>query len=44
MNTIKVNINKEEGRFSIYNDGKGIPIDMHKGEMSECLNLFLDTF
>jgi DNA topoisomerase II len=32
MNPIKVNINKEEGKISIYNNGKGIPIDIHKGE------------
>src|SRR6266496_6204662 len=32
MNTIKVNINKEEGMISIYNNGKGIPIEIHKEE------------
>jgi DNA topoisomerase-2 len=32
MNTIKVNINKEEGVISIYNNGKGIPIEIHKEE------------
>jgi len=32
MNTIKVNINKEEGTISIYNNGKGIPIEIHKEE------------
>ena len=32
MNSIKVNINKEEGKISIYNNGKGIPIEIHKEE------------
>jgi DNA topoisomerase II len=32
MNSIKVNINKEEGKISIYNNGKGIPIEIHKDE------------
>ena len=32
MNTIKVNIDKEEGKISIYNNGKGIPIEIHKEE------------
>ncbi|CAJ0626037.1 10107_t:CDS:2 [Entrophospora sp. SA101] len=30
MNTIKVNIDKEKGHISIYNNGKGIPIEIHK--------------
>src|SRR5436853_2647029 len=32
MNTIKVNIDKEEGKISIYNNGKGIPVEIHKEE------------
>src|ERR1700722_14300200 len=32
MNTVKVNIDKEEGKISIYNNGKGLPIEMHKEE------------
>ena len=32
MNSIKVNINKEEGEIPIYNNGKGIPIEIHKDE------------
>ena len=28
--TIKVWINKEEGRITIYNDGTGIPVEIHK--------------
>ncbi|RIB16058.1 DNA topoisomerase [Gigaspora rosea] len=32
MNTIKVKIDKEQNLISIYNNGKGIPIEMHKDE------------
>ncbi|CAG8655362.1 8618_t:CDS:2, partial [Scutellospora calospora] len=32
MNTIKVRIDKEQNLISIYNNGKGIPIEMHKEE------------
>eukprot|EP00871_Galdieria_phlegrea_P000812 jgi/Galph1/1731/GphlegSOOS_G426.1 len=32
MNTIRVEINKEDNRISIYNNGKGIPIEIHKKE------------
>jgi DNA topoisomerase-2 len=28
--TIKVNINKETGSISVYNDGVGIPVELHK--------------
>lgn len=28
--TIKVNFNQEEGRITVYNDGKGIPVKLHK--------------
>jgi len=28
--TIKVNIDKEEGSISVYNDGHGIPVEFHK--------------
>ena len=27
---IKVSFNKDEGKISVYNDGKGIPVQMHK--------------
>ncbi|VDK74675.1 unnamed protein product, partial [Onchocerca ochengi] len=32
MNLIKVNINKEENEISIYNNGRGIPVVLHKVE------------
>lgn len=32
MTTLKVNIDVEEGTISIYNDGKGIPIEVHATE------------
>ncbi|KAK9768521.1 DNA topoisomerase 2 [Basidiobolus ranarum] len=32
MNVIKVNIDKENNSISIYNNGKGIPIEMHTKE------------
>ncbi|KAG7450762.1 type II DNA topoisomerase [Guyanagaster necrorhizus] len=32
MDTIKVNINVEEGTISVYNNGRGIPIEMHSRE------------
>lgn len=28
--TIKVNFNKEEGKITVFNDGKGIPVELHK--------------
>ncbi len=28
--TIKVNIDKENGSIAVYNDGKGIPVELHK--------------
>ncbi|KAF9333109.1 DNA topoisomerase 2, partial [Linnemannia elongata] len=32
MDTIKVDIDKENGMISVYNNGKGIPVEMHKTE------------
>lgn len=32
MTTIKVTINQEQNSISVYNDGKGIPIEIHKKE------------
>ncbi|KAH7884005.1 DNA topoisomerase [Phlebopus sp. FC_14] len=32
MDTIKVNINVEKGTISVYNNGRGIPIEMHSKE------------
>lgn len=32
MNTMKINIDKEANRISIYNNGRGIPIEVHKTE------------
>ncbi|KAI6133866.1 DNA topoisomerase II [Pisolithus croceorrhizus] len=32
MDTIKVNIDVEEGTISVYNNGRGIPIEMHSKE------------
>lgn len=32
MDTIKVDINKEENSISIYNNGKGIPVEIHAVE------------
>ncbi|KAG0365746.1 DNA topoisomerase [Gamsiella multidivaricata] len=32
MDTIKVNIDKENGQISVYNNGKGIPVEIHKKE------------
>lgn len=32
MNTLEVNINVEENKISVYNNGKGIPIEIHKKE------------
>ncbi|KAG0090216.1 DNA topoisomerase 2 [Podila epicladia] len=32
MDTIKIDIDKEEGRISVYNNGKGIPVEIHKSE------------
>ncbi|CAI2198167.1 7477_t:CDS:2, partial [Funneliformis geosporum] len=32
MNVIKVNIDKEEGQISVFNNGKGIPIEIHEVE------------
>lgn len=30
MNTIKVNIDEDRGFISIWNNGKGIPVQIHK--------------
>ena len=30
MNMIKIEINKEEGLISVWNNGTGIPIEIHK--------------
>ena len=30
MDTIKVTIDKEEGRITVWNNGKGIPVVIHK--------------
>ena len=30
MNTIKVNIDREEGKITVWNNGKGIPVVIHK--------------
>ncbi|KAB7496963.1 DNA topoisomerase 2-alpha [Armadillidium nasatum] len=32
MDTIKIEINQEENLISVWNNGKGIPVSMHKGE------------
>lgn len=32
MSTIKVNIDREKGVISVMNDGRGIPVEMHKKE------------
>ncbi|CAI2188326.1 10298_t:CDS:2, partial [Funneliformis geosporum] len=32
MNVIKVDIDKEGGQISVFNNGKGIPIEIHKDE------------
>jgi DNA topoisomerase II len=32
MNTLKVNINIENGEISVYNNGHGIPIEIHSSE------------
>ena len=32
MNTMKINIDREANRISIYNNGRGIPIEVHKTE------------
>jgi DNA topoisomerase-2 len=32
MTVLKVNIDKETGMIKVYNNGKGIPIVMHKDE------------
>ena len=32
MDTIKVNIDASEGTISIYNNGRGIPVEMHSKE------------
>ncbi|KAG5646884.1 hypothetical protein DXG03_001960 [Asterophora parasitica] len=32
MDTLKVNIDVEEGTISVYNNGRGIPIEMHASE------------
>ncbi|KAB7496958.1 DNA topoisomerase 2 [Armadillidium nasatum] len=38
MDTIKIEINQEENLISVWNNGKGIPVSMHKGE-----NMFVPT-
>jgi DNA topoisomerase-2 len=32
MKTIKVTISQAEGKISVWNDGKGIPIEVHQKE------------
>ncbi|KAG0249676.1 DNA topoisomerase 2 [Actinomortierella ambigua] len=32
MDTIKIDIDREKGLISVYNNGKGIPVEIHKGE------------
>ncbi|OLY84142.1 DNA topoisomerase 2 [Smittium mucronatum] len=32
MDTIKININQETGEISVFNNGKGIPVQIHKDE------------
>jgi len=38
MDTIKIDINAETNTISVYNNGKGIPVEMHKGE-----NMYVPT-
>lgn len=32
MDAIKVSIDREKNQISVYNNGKGIPVEMHKKE------------
>ena len=32
MDTLKVNIDREKCQISVYNNGKGIPVEMHQKE------------
>lgn len=32
MDTVKVSIDREKNQISVYNNGKGIPVEMHKKE------------
>jgi DNA topoisomerase-2 len=32
MDTLKVNIDREKNTISVYNNGKGIPVEMHSKE------------
>ncbi|KAG0208879.1 DNA topoisomerase 2 [Mortierella sp. GBA30] len=32
MDTIKIDVDKENGQISVYNNGRGIPVEMHKKE------------
>jgi DNA topoisomerase-2 len=32
MNLLKVDINPKEGFISVHNNGKGIPVEIHKEE------------
>ncbi|VDN37847.1 unnamed protein product, partial [Gongylonema pulchrum] len=43
MNLIKININKEKNEISIYNNGKGIPVVLHKVEQVYVPELIFGT-
>ncbi len=32
MSNLKVTIDREKGQISVHNDGRGIPVEMHKKE------------
>ncbi len=37
MDTIKVTVNKEKGEISVFNNGRGIPIEMHEASLQGSL-------
>ncbi|KAI6238589.1 DNA topoisomerase 2 [Aphelenchoides fujianensis] len=43
MNTIRINIDQKKNRISIYNNGRGIPIKMHKVEKMYVPELIFGT-
>ena len=46
MDTVKVTVDREKGEISVYNNGRGIPIEIHEARpqtialMGECANSF----
>jgi DNA topoisomerase-2 len=43
MDTLKVTVDKANNTISVYNNGRGIPIEMHSVRLSLCLGIIWYT-